>query len=93
MTWDGPQVHEVISLAREIQVKKERNTKEKVKIEGKDEFKENYVFSIMLVKADGRKDGTSYRFKVDSEDFDRDSMAWDSLRWIHAFFLIIESHR
>ena len=38
----------------------------------------------MLVKHDGKKDGSKYRFKVIQK--------WEALRWVHAFFLIIESH-
>ena len=44
----------------------------------------------MFVKSDGRKDGSTYRFRVDYGSID--SMAWECLRWTHAFFLVIESH-
>lgn len=40
----------------------------------------------MLLKPDSdKKDGHKYRFRV--KDW------WESLRWLHAFFLLLECHK
>jgi len=45
-----------VSLARKIEIRKDTNTK--------DRDGDQYIFTIMLQKPDGKKDGGKYRFRV-----------------------------
>ena len=68
-------------MTRGTEIKKEKLSG-KTKLEGKDYEMEKFVITV---KQEGTKDSTVYKFKIDTDQ--------DTMRWIHAFLLILESHQ